>query len=126
MNASGVRNKHVSNHSSVAPEWKIKIETAYSFSNDHCTALIADPNLMRHPGANVDAVSNAICLLLGILFFRMRDCQLSFGDQMCCQASVGVWTVVGVPVAKLLARDGVLLLGCFRRVTYGPSVQVKT
>ena len=80
---------------------------ACSFSDDICTPLIANPDLVRHPGSNIDSVPNPICFFFGILLFRVRYCQLSFEDQMRGSASVRVRIVVGVPVAKLLAQGSV-------------------
>jgi hypothetical protein len=73
---------------------------------------------------DVDSIAHGIGLLLRIFLLRIRDRQLPFENQMGGKASVGVWTVVGVSVAKVspVSRRG----GYVSRQTYGPSVQVNT
>jgi hypothetical protein len=74
-----------------------------SLSNQVCTILRSNPNLIDSAGINIHPIANTVCLYLGIFLFWICDCQLSFKDQMGSQAAVRVWTVTGVPTAKLSA-----------------------
>ena len=52
---------------------------------------------------DIDTITHGVCFLLGIFLLGIRDGQLSFEDQVRGQASVRVWRVMGVPVAKVSA-----------------------
>jgi len=71
-----------------------------SFSNDVGTALRSHPHLVDTTSLDIDTIAHSVCLLLGTFLLWISHCELSFADQMRRQASVGVWTVVGVPVAN--------------------------
>lgn len=96
-----------------------------SFSNDVCTALRSHPDLVDATSLDIDTITHAVCLLLGFFLLGIRDRQLPFENQVRGQASVGVGTVVGVPVARNISPVS-RRRGCVSRQTYGPSVQVNT
>ena len=83
-----------------------------SFSNDVGTALCAHPNLVYSSSVNVDPLADAVRLLLCVVFFRIGNCKLPLENQMGRQAAVGVWSVVGISVAKRVSPVSIARL-CF-------------
>lgn len=45
---------------------------------------------------HIDPTPHTERLLRGTLVLRIRDSKLAFQDEMCCKASMSVWTVMSV------------------------------
>ena len=89
------------------PKWRPSylISVSSSFPNDISASLRTNPDLMRLLGIDIDSRTRTKGLLLRLLIFGIRDCQVSLHDEMCSQSVMGVWWIVcisAVPSASQL------------------------
>lgn len=95
------------------------ISVSSSFPNDISASLRTNPDLMRLFGIDIDSRTRTKCLLLRLLIFGIRDCQVPLRDEMCSQSIMGVWRIVrisGVPSASQLRLNLDFKFGSLRAI----------
>lgn len=91
-----------------------------SFSDDICTAFLADPYFMHFPCRHIEACTRTEGLLLVRIVFRVRDGEFARQDEMGRHPVVSVRVVV-IVTGRLSATGGALLVKASVTLTGCPS-----